>query len=93
MCDYRCILNVFVKGKIEEYITIIMQYVEVIWLCKLMRRTKCCSLILRSDFRRGLCGEKGENKNSRAVKRPKTGVSLRLNWYYLAYRKTVIFGG
>jgi len=38
-------------------------------------------MILRSDFRGELCEEKGENKNSRAMNRPKTGVSLRLNRY------------
>ena len=69
--------------KIEKYIKIIMAYVEAIWLCKMMRRTKYCLMILRSVFRGGLSGEKGKNKNSRAVNRPEIGVSLRLNWYYL----------
>jgi len=36
-------------------------------------------MILMSDFRGKLYGEKGENKNGKAVSRPDTGVSLRLS--------------
>ena len=70
-------MSVFVKRKkIEEYIKIIMEYVEVITM---KARTKYCLLISTSVFSRGLCGEKGENKNSGAINRPKIGIFLRLN--------------
>jgi len=42
-------------------------------------------MILKGEFRGRLCEEKGESKNIRAVNRPKTRVSLRLKWYYLAH--------
>ena len=42
-------------------------------------------MILKGDFRRKSCEEKDESKNIKAVNRPEIGVSLRLNWYYLAH--------
>ena len=50
-------------------------------------------MILMSDFRGKLYGEKGENKNGKAVSRPDTGVSLRLSQCGLAHHKLLIFGG
>ena len=86
-------MSVLIKRKkIEEYTKTIMEYVEVIWLYKMMRRTKSCLLILRSVFRGELCGQRGQNKNSSAVNRPKIGVSLQLDWYCLTHQKLVIFG-
>jgi len=41
-------------------------------------------MILKGDFRRKLCEEKGESKNIRAINRPEIGVNLRLNWFHLA---------
>ena len=58
------------RKKFDEYMKIIKEHLEMIWLCKMMRRTKYCLLILRSVFRGGFCGEKGENKNNRGVNRP-----------------------
>ena len=50
-CDYGCVWSDFVK--------IIMEYFEVKWLCKMMRRTKYCLLILRTDLRGEPCGKQG----------------------------------
>ena len=72
-------MSVCVKRKIEEDIKIIIQYVEAIWLYKIMRRTKYYLRILKSNFRGELCEEEGENKNSSDVNRPEIGVYLRLN--------------
>ena len=60
--DFGRILSAFMRRKIEEDIKIIVEYIEVIWLRKLMRRTKYCLLILRSNFRMELCEEKGKTR-------------------------------
>jgi len=40
-----------------------------------------------------LCEKKGENKNSVAVNKLKTGDNLQINCYCLGRQKIMIFGG
>jgi len=47
---------------------------------------------LESDFNGWLCKEKLANKCCYAINRPKIGVALGINWYFVGHRKIMIFG-
>jgi len=47
---------------------------------------------LKSDFSGWLCEEKLANKCCYAINRPKIGVTLGINWYFMGHGKIMIFG-
>ena len=47
---------------------------------------------LKSDFNGWLCQEKLVNKCCCAINRPKIGVTLGINWYFVGHGKIMIFG-
>jgi len=46
---------------------------------------------LKSDFNGCLCQEKPANNCCFAINRPKTGVTLAINWYFVGHGKIMIF--